>query len=70
MHMKTDQRGNVQSLEESSFFMRAAGWELRRDLVGLKEDMTERYYPFTPIAAFLSDLTEHWSFLKDYVNVG
>lgn len=50
--------------------MRAAGWELRRDLVGLKEDMTEHYYLFIPIAAFLSDLTEHWSFLKDYVNVG
>lgn len=68
--MKTDQRGNVQSLEESSFFMRATGWELRRDLVGVKEDMTEHYYLFTPIAAFLSDLTEHRSFLKDYVNVG
>lgn len=68
--MKTDQGGNVQAPGETRFFMCAAGWELQRDPVGLKEDMAEHYYTFTPFAAFLrSDLTERWSFLKEDVDV-
>lgn len=60
----------MQALGKSSFLIHTAGWgDLQRYPVGLKVDMTEHYYTFTPIAAFLSDLTEHWSFIKEYVDI-
>lgn len=60
----------VQPLDKTRFLMSATGWEPQRPCGSeAGQDTDEFYHAFIPIAAFLSDLTEHWFFLKEYVDL-